>query len=171
MIGQAAHIVDSIHWYMGSGIPSAVTCAGGRANLEGVEIPETASIALEYPENYLAVFTLGYKAMRYPFSQDQLVQYHGNKARMDVGREHFRVFGETSKLEPLLLKEDVRLGSFNPATRDHIRNFLDCVRTRQTPNAPVEAGLSTAVALCMTLESLRTGRRIRWNSAARRMDS
>jgi predicted dehydrogenase len=171
LIGQAAHILDSIHWYMGSRIPAAVTCAGGRVNLEGVEIPETASISLEYPENYLAVFTLGYKAMRYPFSQDQMVQFHGNRARMDVGREHYRIFGETSTLEPLLLKEDVRLGSFNPATREHIRNFLECVGTRARPNAPVEEGLSTAVALCMTLESLRKGRRIRWNEATRRMES
>lgn len=171
LIGQAAHIIDSIHWYMNSRIPSAVTCAGGRVNLEGVEIPETASISLEYPENYLAVFTLGYKAMRYPFSQDQMVQYHGNKARMDVGREHYRIFGETTKLDPLVLNEDTRLGSFNAATRDHIRNFLECVRTRRTPNAPVEAGLSTAVALCMTLESLRKGRRVRWNEDARRMES
>ena len=33
MIGQAAHIVDSIHWLMNAGIPSAVVVGGGRPNL------------------------------------------------------------------------------------------------------------------------------------------
>ena len=61
-----------------------MTCAGGRANLAGAEIPETTSMAIEYPENYLAVFTLGYQAMRYAFSNDQLKQFHGNLSRAAV---------------------------------------------------------------------------------------
>jgi hypothetical protein len=34
----------------------------------------------------------------------------------------------------------------------------------------VEEGFKTALALCMTLESLRKGRRVRWNAAARRTE-
>ena len=29
---------------------------------------------------------------------------------------------------------------------DHMQNFLDCVRSRKTPNAPVEAGIAAAHA-------------------------
>jgi hypothetical protein len=67
--------------------------------------------------------------------------------------------------------EATRLGSFVQATRDHIRNFLECVKSRKEPNAPVEAGLSTAVVLAMMLQSIRTGRRLTWNAAARRVES
>lgn len=171
LIGQAAHIVDAIQWFMNSKQPLAVTCSGGRVNLKGAEVPETASIIMEFPENYLATFTLGYKAMKYHTSQDQLMQFHGSKARLDVGREAYRLYAETSS--PVLTpeKEDVRVGSFVPATRDHIRNFLECVRTRQEPNAPVEGGLATAIVLCMTLDSLRAGRRLRWNAQTRRVES
>ena len=171
LIGQAAHIVDAIQWFMNSKQPLAVTCSGGRPNLKGAEVPETASIIMEFPENYLATFTLGYKAMRYHTSQDQIMQFHGSKARMDMGREGYRIYAETSS--PVLTpeKEDMRVGSFVPATRDHIRNFLDCVRTRQEPNAPVEGGLATAIVLCMTLDSLRAGRRLRWNAETRRVES
>ncbi|MBI5086614.1 MAG: Gfo/Idh/MocA family oxidoreductase [Acidobacteria bacterium] len=171
LIGQAAHIVDCIQWFMNSKEPVAVTCSGGRVNLAGAEIPETASIIMEYPENYLATFTLGYKAMRYHTSQDQLKQFHGSKARLDMSREGYRLYAETSA--PVLTpeKEDVRVGSFVPATRDHIRNFLECVRSRKEPNAPVEAGLGTAIVLCMTLDSLRQGRRLRWNASARRVEA
>jgi len=56
-VGQAAHIVDTIQWYMNSKEPVAVTCTGGKVNLTGAEVPETANLVIEYPENYLATFT------------------------------------------------------------------------------------------------------------------
>lgn len=171
MIGQAAHIVDSIHWFMNSGIPSAVVVGGGRPNLEGVEVPETTTMCLEYPENYLATFTVGYKAMRYSGTLDQLVQYNGSKARFDVGRESYALYREDPKaieLKPSMQK--VEPGTFNSATRAHIRNLLECVKTRQDPNAPVEAGHATSVAMCMAIESLRRGVRARWNERLKRID-
>jgi hypothetical protein len=60
--------------------PLAVTCTWGKINLPGAEVPETATIAIEYPENYLATFTLGCKAMRYNSFGDQINQLHGTKA-------------------------------------------------------------------------------------------
>jgi predicted dehydrogenase len=171
LLGQAAHIVDCIQWFMGSQAPAAVTCSGGRPNLPGAEVPETASLIIEYPENYLATFTLGYKAMRYNPFNDQIQQFHGSKARLDVGRESYALYPESRAVEMKAETEVKRPGSFNPATRSHIRNFLDCVRSRKQPNAPVEGGNATNIVLVMAMESLRTGRRLRWNSAARRSES
>ena len=37
-------MVDCVNWYMGSGFPSAVSCAGGKVHLPGMEIPETTSM-------------------------------------------------------------------------------------------------------------------------------
>ena len=171
MIGQAAHIVDSIHWLMNSGIPSAVVVGGGRPNLAGVEVPETTTMCLEYPENYLATFTVGYKAMRYSGTLDQLVQYNGSKARFDVGRESYALYREDPKaIELKASRQRVEPGTFNSATRMHIRNLLECVKSRQEPNAPVEAGHATSVALCMAMEALRRGVRARWNEGQKRID-
>jgi hypothetical protein len=33
-------------------------------------------LAIEYPENYLAMFTLGYRAMKHNTTNDQLEQFH-----------------------------------------------------------------------------------------------
>lgn len=168
MVGQAAHMLDVFHWFMGSQYPTAVTTAGGQANLPGVEVPETTTICLEYPENYFAVFTVGYKAMRYAPVNDQLAQFHGSKARFDLGREGYSLIREDPKALELKPTLEKRLpGSFGPATRAHIRNFLECVKTRQEPNAPVEAGQATNIALCMAMESLRKGRRVRFNPGTR----
>jgi predicted dehydrogenase len=171
MIGQAAHIVDSIHWFMNSGIPSAVVVGGGRPNLAGVEVPETTTMCLEYPENYLTTFTVGYKAMRYSATLDQLVQYNGSKARFDVGRESYALYREDPKaIELKASAQKVEPGTFNSATRSHIRNLLECVKSRKDPNAAVEAGHATSVAMCMAMESLRRGVRARWNEGRKRID-
>ncbi len=171
MIGQAAHIVDAIHWFMKSTYPTAVTCSAGRVNLEGAEVPDTTCMTMEYPENYLAVFTLGYKAMRYHTTNDQMKQFHGSKARLDMSREGYALYPESQAVEMKPSVQKHVVGSFEPATRAHIRNFLECIRSRKDPNAPVEAGQSTNVVLCMAMDSLRSGRRLKWNAAARRVET
>ena len=171
LVGQAAHIVDTIQWYMNSKQPVAVTCTGGRVNLPGAEVPETANLVIEYPENYLATFTLGYKAMRYHPFNDQLVQFHGSKARLDLGRESYALYKESNAIELKPAIDVKQPGSFSSATRSHIRNFFESIRTRRDPSAPVEAGQATNIVLCMAMESLRTGRRLRWNAKTRRSEA
>jgi predicted dehydrogenase len=171
MIGQAAHVIDAIHWFMNSNHPIAVTCTAGRTNLLGAEVPETTCIAIEYPENYLAVLTLGYKAMHYAPINDQLKQFHGAKARLDMSREFYALYPESRELVMQPSAEKRQPGSFESATRAHIRNFIECVKTRRDPNATVEMGQSTNIVLCMAMESLRSGWRISWNAAARKMES
>lgn len=172
LVGQAAHVIDAIHWFMNSVEPLSVTVAATTPNIEGAEVPETCSMAVEYPEGYLAVFTLGYQAMRYAGVNDQMKQFHGSRARFDVGRESYALYREDPKAVDLVANPFVRRpGSFNGATRAHIRNFLECVKTRKDPNATVEMGQSTNIVLCMAMESLKTGRKIKWNRQARRMEA
>lgn len=168
MVGQAAHVIDAIHWFMNSSYPLAVTCAAGRVNLSGAEVPETTCMSIEYPENYLAVFTVGYKAMRYNFFNDQMKQFHGSKARFDVGRESYALYPESNEVEMKPSIEQRRPGSFAPATRAHVQNFLDAARARKDPSATVETGQATNIVLSMAIEALRTGRRLRWDAAARK---
>lgn len=162
MVGQAAHIIDLMLWYMDSGAPARVTAIGTRPNLEKVEVSETTSIAMEFPkENFIATFTVGYKGMRYNSFLDQLSQFHGSQARLDVGREHFALYPEDPKaIELKASLEQRKPGSFGSAARAHIRNFLECIRSRQEPTAPVAEAQKTNIALCMAMESLRTGRKV-----------
>jgi predicted dehydrogenase len=167
MIGQAAHVMDAIHWFMKSEQPAAVTCSAARPNIPGAEVPETTCMSIEYPENYLAVFTLGYQAMRYHTHNDQMNQYHGSKARLDVGRESYALYPEQRGLEVKPSQEKRAPNTFVPATRAHIRNFMECVRSRKDPNATVEMGQSTNIVLCMAMDALRAGRRLEWDPQRR----
>lgn len=160
MVGQAAHMIDLILWFMNADAPKAVTATGAAPNLQKVEVPETTSIAMEFG-SFLATFAVGYHAMRYSGFLDQLAQFHGHKARFDVGREHYAVYPEDPQaieLKESAGKRDPR--SFNAAVRHHIRNFLECTVSRQEPNAPVHVAQRTNIALVMAMDSLRKGQRI-----------
>jgi predicted dehydrogenase len=170
LIGQAAHIIDAIHWFLGAEAPVAVTCAAGRPNLAGAEVPETASLTVEYADNTLVNFVIGYRAMRYSGATDQMKQFHGSKARFDVSREGYALYPEApreSVMKPSI--QELRPGSFNSATRQHIRNFLEAVQTRKQPSAPPAVAQGTNIVLCMAMQSVREGRRLRWDAATKKV--
>lgn len=171
IVGQAAHIMDCIQWYMNSSGPSAVTCSGLKPDLDGVDVTNTATILAEFPENYQATFSLGYKSMRYNPCNDQLKQFHGTKARFDVGREWYSLYPQSEAIDMKASIGRKVPGSFSHAAPDHIRNFLACVRSRRDPNAPVEAGQATNILLVLAMQSLREGRRLKWNAAQRRVEA
>jgi hypothetical protein len=47
----------------------------------------------------------------------------------------------------------------DPLTSLHMRNWMECLRSRQTPNAPVEAGYYHSIASIMTNAAVRTGQK------------
>lgn len=47
----------------------------------------------------------------------------------------------------------------------HMRNFLDCIKSRQRPNADVEIGHKTAVFCHLGNIATRLGRTLSWNKA------
>jgi hypothetical protein len=109
--------------------------------------------------------------MRYNTTNDQMKQFHGTKARFDLSRESYALYPQSDLPDMTASQAYRRPRAFDSATRAHIRNLLECVRSRREPNAPVEAGQSTNIVLCMAMESLRSGRRLKWNAAARIVES
>jgi hypothetical protein len=52
-------------------------------------------------------------------------------------------------------------------TSSHMRNWMECVRARKDPNAPIEAGYSHSVALIMSNAAARTGCRATFDEEKR----
>ena len=48
----------------------------------------------------------------------------------------------------------------DPQTGANMRNWMECVRSRKTPNAPIEAGYSHSIALCMNVAAIQTGLKV-----------
>ncbi len=168
VMDQGAHIFDSIHMIMDAGPPVSVTASACRGHKPGVDMPETWVVTAEYAEDFLAVFTINYSAMRYPMAEDQLNCYDGDAARMDLGRDFLRVLAMGSTNRPAINKAGMDTAQ---AGTEHVRDFLECVRTRKTPRATVEIGFQAALVLLLANLSAKRGTRLRWNQRDRRVEA
>jgi predicted dehydrogenase len=166
---QGAHVFDGIHMLMGAGYPAAVNASAGKVHKAGVDQPESVVAIAEYPEDFIGVFSINYAAMQYQLRNDQLNQLDGDAARMDIGREELKVFAKGAEDTPALTRKSER--GFGYATDLHVRNFLECVRTRREPTAPMRIAFQAALVVQMANLSLKQGRRVRWNAAAGRVES
>jgi hypothetical protein len=52
----------------------------------------------------------------------------------------------------------------DPMTTLHMRNWMDCVRSRKEPNAPARVGFNHSVANIMATKALHTGKRVTWDA-------
>lgn len=165
---QGAHVYDGIHLLMGSGYPSAVTAAAGKPHRQGFDTPESVVVTAEYPEDFIAVFSINYAAMKYKSRNDQMNHLDGDQARMDIGREECKVYPQGSEETPSITKTSAK--GFGWATDLHVQNFLECVRTRKTPTAPMWLGFQAALVVQMANLSLKHGRRTRWDATRRKVE-
>jgi predicted dehydrogenase len=165
---QGAHVFDGIHMLMGSGGPLTVTAAAGKPHRPGFETPESVTTSAYYPEDYLAVFTINYAAMHYEAPSDQMNHFDGEQARLDVKREDFKVYKLGAEETPAGAYKSEK--GFSYATDLHVANFLECVRTRHRPTAPMALGFQAALAVQMTNISLKHGRRVAWNAQTQKIE-
>jgi len=156
-------VFDGIHMLMGATFPSAVNASGGKVHKAGVNQPESVVAIAEYPEDFIATFSINYAAMQYRTRNDQLNSLDGDAARMDIGREDLKVFAKGAEDAPAITAKSEK--GFGWATDLHVQNFLECVRSRQTPTAPMKLAVQAALVAQMANLSLKQGRRIRWNGS------
>lgn len=165
---QGAHVFDGIHLLMNATYPVAVTAAAGKPHRVGYTTPESVVCTAEYAEDFLAVFTINYAAMHYQNRNDQLNQLDGDKARMDIGREECKIYDQGSEDHPAFSSKSAK--GFGWATDLHVQNFLECVRTRKTPTAPMRIAFQAVLVTQMGNLSLKHGRRIQWNARTQKIE-
>jgi predicted dehydrogenase len=136
---QGTHLMDVVQWFMGVGTPRAASCHGGVFVMKGSETPDVFVATYEY-EGFLAKWTLDYKNT---MDNGWNIKFLGSKgtlwldnegARLYESRDTGTTYNRTEK--PHLIKEIKEPLS----DREHIANFIECVRSRKEPNAPVEVG-------------------------------
>ncbi len=168
MADQGAHVFDGIHALMNASYPIAVTAAAGKPHKPKVDMPESVVVTAEYPEDFIGVFSVNYAAMHYQFRNDQSNHLDGDKARMDIGREDLKVYMQGEDDKPAIAKASAT--GFSKATDTHVENFLECIRTRKTPTAPIRLGFQAALVVQMGNISLKTGRRVKWNDTTHKVE-
>jgi hypothetical protein len=91
--------------------------------------------------------------------------FYGTNGTLMADRLGFEVYpefrGRGEQRRPLI-EAHARQG--DEALSEHIRNFIDCVRSRQLPNADVEIGHRSTTAPHLGNISYRVGRKLQWDS-------
>jgi predicted dehydrogenase len=166
---QGAHVFDGINMLMKAGYPSAVNASAGKPHRPGFDKPESVVAIAEYPEDFISVFSVNYAAMHYQMRNDQLNNFDGDQARLAIGREDLNLYMQGAEETPVLTKKSEK--GFGHATELQVQNFLECVRTRKKPTAPVWLGFQAALVVQMANISLNQGRRVKWNPTAERVET
>jgi predicted dehydrogenase len=185
------HRFDSVHEVMNVDAPRLVAASGGRYVLkDGGDTPDTLQITYEYPG-----FVLSYEAsmvnghgcggrtpgMRYYLTRCQDdrphgLAFYGTRGTLYADRVGFEIYPEPKgEFGPgavnvvqgdsagfLTERKEVR---GRDCTDLHIKDFIDCVRSRQKPVADVEIGHHSTIVPHLGNIALRTGHKIRWDAA------
>ena len=165
---QGAHVFDGIHLLMNASYPLAVNASAGKPHAPKVDTPESVVVVAEYPEDFIACFTINYAAMRYKTRNDQQNHLDGDQARLDIGREEFNVYLKGAE-EKCAMHKVSEMG-FDRATDVHVANFLECVRTRKPPTAPMRLGFQAVLVTQMANLSLKLSRRVKWNDTSKKVE-
>ncbi len=129
---QGTHLMDVIQWFMGSGTPKEAECFGGVYEMRGAETPDVFSAVYDYGE-YMATWTLVYTNR---YDNGWSIMFQGNQGTMILDGSGFKVYEEPWKPDS---KPAVEFQG-GLSSEDHVKNFLDCVKSRNESNAPVEVG-------------------------------
>jgi len=186
MTNLGAHHLDIVDWVLGLDTLKEVTAVGGRFALtDNGETPDTidALFALDgrtvsyhmrecaagpKPEFNLEFVgtrgTLGISRSGFAITPDADVppanQVPGVKDGHPVGRPRAV---PTETRPPRCAAVADKSGSSAGQYRNHARNFVDCIKSRQTPVSDVASGHRVATACHLANLSLRLGRSLKWD--------
>jgi predicted dehydrogenase len=143
-------------------LPSAATMSGGVfSEKDHREVPDTIALTLEFPKDIVVAWQSTFSNSRYGLGErllgsDGTIEHIAGANEMVTGRSE-----ESTHYYP----EKVNRPSGESLTgsapdKNHMANWLDCIRSRQTPNAPVELGHRSAVAAHMANIAYREKRRV-----------
>ena len=179
MPGQwMSHQIDTVHWFSGLKHPRSVVANGGvYVWKDGRENWDTMTAAFEYGpvEDPSSGFQVIFCSRMHNGEENPKEAYYSNGGELNLLtnkvssagglRENF---AKDMNMKANLLQEidlNVRdekvISSANTGgdllTSTHMRNWMDCVRSRKETNAPVEAGYAHAIACIMANAAVHTG--------------
>ena len=159
------NMIHQIAWIMSVldlPLPTAAYMSGGVfSEKDGREVPDTIVATMDFPNDLVVTWQSTFSNRRYGLGQrilgsDGTIEYVAGANEMVSGKseESLRYFPEEVNRP-----KGVALTGEAPS-QNHIANWIDCMRSRKTPNAPVELGYRSAVAAHMCNLSYRQKRRI-----------
>jgi predicted dehydrogenase len=164
------NMVHQMSWLMTAldlPVPTAAFMSGGVfSEKDGREVPDTIMVTLEFPQDLVMSWQSTFSNSHYGLGEhilgsDGTIEHVAGEQNMVTGKSEsaIRYFPEKANR-----KDGTALVGHTP-DQNHMANFIDCVRSRKTPNASVDIGYKTAVAGHMANLAYRRKERITWETA------
>ena len=172
------HQIDTVHWFTGLPHPRSVVANGGiYLWKDGRKNWDTMTAVFDYGplDDLTKGFQVQYSS-RFTNSAGGVKElYYSNGGMIDMDKQTVTPTGGlTAKSAAEMKMQANQLPSFSlsdhvekvsndantggdPQTSANMRNWMECVRSRKTPNASIDAGYAHSIALCMNVAAIQTG--------------
>jgi predicted dehydrogenase len=175
-----SHQIDTVHWFTGLQHPRSVVANGGIYMWkDGRKNWDTMSAVFDYgpAADPSSGFQVTFASRMHNGDENPAEIYYSNGGELNLNTNKVSSKGgltqkmaEAMNMKSFLLPDmslsetEKVVASANTGgdklTSNHVRNWMECVRSRKTPNAPVEAGYSHSIATIMTNAAVHTGAKV-----------
>jgi predicted dehydrogenase len=173
IVGDGIHQLDLARWLCGVDYPKSVVSSGGRFASAGVsEVPDMQEVVYQFDTMLMTMQGSGFTPYMFKtpgeIRQSDLFPYwpqnstrieiFGTKAMMLMGRHGggWQVFVGPKDNRPVVQEQ---MYGRHPDP-EHKENFIQCIRTRELPNADVEEGHRSVLLSHLGHISYRVGRKL-----------
>jgi predicted dehydrogenase len=188
LTNTGAHYLDLIQWALGEQAPRLVVAMGGKvADFDNREVPDTLEAMWTYPSGTLVTFSQYNASSADASARPCEVEFRGTKGTLYFRGDGYEVVPEIPAAKeypilnpldrasakgwrdgkPLIEPIEVR-GKQGNATPAHVRNFLDCIKTRGRCNCDMETGHRSTTATLIANIAHRTGSLLQWDARTER---
>jgi len=184
-----SHQIDTVHWFSGLPHPRSVVANGGIYMWkDGRRNWDTITAVFDYgPLNDLSSgFQVTFGSRMDNGDENPAEIYYSNGGELNLNTNKVSPKGGLRKnmaaamnMSENLLPEmslsqvETVVASANTGgdtlTSNHVRNWMECVRSRKQPNAPVEAGYAHSIANIMTTAAAHTGGKATFDEATQQV--
>jgi predicted dehydrogenase len=183
------HQIDTVHWFSGYPHPRSVVANGGiyqwhdgRRNWDTLTAVFDYGPADDLSKGFQVVYSSrqtnsagGIKELYYSNAgmlnmDTQQVTPEGGLKQRQADEMHMKanLLPSFSLGEAVAAETSANTGA-DAMTTANMRNWMECVRSRKTPNASIEAGYSHSVALCMCIAAMQTGQKVTFDDKAQKV--
>jgi len=176
------HYMDVIRWMVGETAPKAITAHGGKYLLDDDRtIPDTMEVLFEFDTGLIITFSI-HEASAGSSVKGGELELNGSKGNLISDERGYSIqpsrAGQFQSWSEMISAKEEKLegnekfgkpGENQDSTFRLIRNFLDCVKSREEPWCPLEEGHRSTSFSHLANIALEVGGRIEWDALNERI--
>ncbi len=155
------HLLDVARWGLGVELPQRVSSSGGKYVFDDdQETPDTMLTTYSYPQH-----TILWEHRTWTNhgleGRGSGVSFHGERGTLVVDRSGWKVYDSDERLT----------SDTSEQAKAHVRNFIECVRSRQTPAADIQVGHVSTTLCHLGNIAWRVGHEVQFDEVAQNFGS